>query len=267
MDTVRSTPPLAGATILVTGAAGHLGRAVVSSLCKDGAEVITVDQDSLGLVDLWENLEKGAGIPTHNFVADLASQTERIELCSKVGAAVPRLDGIVHCAAYVGTSKADGWSVGFEDQSCESFEMAMSINLVAPFHLTQLLLPLLQESPIASVVTVASIYGLVGPDWRLYEGTQMANPAGYAASKGGLLQLTRWLATTLAPKVRVNSVSPGGIRRGQPASFVENYVRRTPLGRMASEEDIVGAISFLLSPGSSYITGENLAIDGGFTAW
>ena len=95
----------------------------------------------------------------------------------------------------------------------------------------------------------------------------MANPAGYGASKGGLIQFTRWLATTLGPEVRVNAISPGGIARGQASSFVERYVARTPLGRMAKEEDFRGAIAYLSSDLSAYVTGQVLAVDGGWGAW
>lgn len=95
----------------------------------------------------------------------------------------------------------------------------------------------------------------------------MGNPAAYAASKGGLIQLTRWLATTLAPAVRVNSVSPGGIARGQPDEFVKRYEARTPLRRMATEEDFKGIIALLASDASSYITGQDIMLDGGWSAW
>ena len=116
-------------------------------------------------------------------------------------------------------------------------------------------------------MNVASIYGLVGPDWRLYEGTEIGNPAAYSASKGGLLQLTRWLATTLAPDVRVNSITPGGVFRDTPEPFLSRYLSRTPLGRMATEEDFKGAIAYLASDLSAYVTGQNLVVDGGWTAW
>jgi NAD(P)-dependent dehydrogenase (short-subunit alcohol dehydrogenase family) len=95
----------------------------------------------------------------------------------------------------------------------------------------------------------------------------MANPAAYAASKGGLIQLTRWMATTLAPNVRVNAISPGGVARGQPQSFVDAYEKRTPLGRMATENDFRGAIAYLASDMSAYVTGQVLAVDGGWGAW
>jgi NAD(P)-dependent dehydrogenase (short-subunit alcohol dehydrogenase family) len=101
----------------------------------------------------------------------------------------------------------------------------------------------------------------------LYAGTSMSNPAAYAASKGGLLQLTRWLATTISPEVRVNAITPGGIFRNQPEQFVERYKARTPLGRMASEEDFRGVIAYLSSDMSRYVTGVNIVIDGGWSVW
>jgi NAD(P)-dependent dehydrogenase (short-subunit alcohol dehydrogenase family) len=102
---------------------------------------------------------------------------------------------------------------------------------------------------------------------RLYEGTPAGNPAAYGASKAGLLQLTRYLATVLAPKVRVNAITPGGVLRGQDTRFQERYVSRTPLGRMAVEEDFKGAFAYLASDASAYVTGQNVVVDGGWTAW
>jgi len=95
----------------------------------------------------------------------------------------------------------------------------------------------------------------------------MANPAAYGASKGGLIQFTRWLSTTLAPQVRANVISPGGVARGQPESFVERYSARTPLRRMATEEDFRGAVAYLASDLSAYVTGQVLAVDGGWGVW
>jgi NAD(P)-dependent dehydrogenase (short-subunit alcohol dehydrogenase family) len=114
---------------------------------------------------------------------------------------------------------------------------------------------------------MGSIYGMVGPKWDLYEGTSMGNPAAYGASKGGLLQLTRYLATTMAPSVRVNMITPGGIFREQPQAFVHRYEAGVPLGRMASEEDLKGAVAYLASDLSAYMTGQNLVVDGGWTVW
>ena len=118
-----------------------------------------------------------------------------------------------------------------------------------------------------NIINISSIYGVYAPDWNLYSGTLMSNPAGYSVSKGGLLQLTRWLATTIAPNVRVNAISPGGIFRNQPESFIKSYEGKTPLGRMATEDDFRGAVAYLASDLSKYVTGHNLLVDGGWGVW
>jgi NAD(P)-dependent dehydrogenase (short-subunit alcohol dehydrogenase family) len=187
------------------------------------------------------------------------------EIASQFGKG--RLDIVVNCAAFVGDSSFPGWAVPFEQQSTEAWRRALEVNLTSAFALIQSALPYLQRSPNASIVNIGSIYGVGGPDLRLYEGTNIGNPAAYAASKGGLVQLTRWLATTLAPKVRVNCVSPGGLYRGHTDPFLTRYLDRVPLGRMGTEADVVGAVVFLAGDLAAYITGQNLMVDGGWTAW
>src|SRR5207302_10261912 len=122
----------------------------------------------------------------------------------------------------------------------------------------------LQESRHGAVVLLGSVYAHVGPDPGMYAGTGLANPIAYGVSKGGLVQLTRYLAAELAPAVRVNSISPGGIERGQPAEFRRRYEQRTPLGRMATESDLKGAVAFMASDLSAYVTGHDLVVDGGW---
>ena len=143
----------------------------------------------------------------------------------------------------------------------------MRVNVTSAFVMVQEAREALVTSGCGSVVFVSSIYGVVGPDMRLYEGTELANPAGYGASKAGLIQLARHLGMILAPRVRVNAITPGGIWRDQPEVFTNRYCERTPLGRMASEEDVKGAIAYLTSDLSSYVSGHNLVVDGGWTAW
>jgi NAD(P)-dependent dehydrogenase (short-subunit alcohol dehydrogenase family) len=178
-----------------------------------------------------------------------------------------RLDILVNCAAMVNSTNLKGWVVPFAEQSAEAWRLALEINLTAPFLLTQVCAEMLAASGHGSVINVGSIYGMVGPDMRLYEDTAMGNPAAYGTSKGGLLQLTRWLATVMAPAVRVNMITPGGLWRNQPQAFHQRYVERTPLQRMASEEDFKGATAYLASDLSAYVTGQNLIVDGGWTTW
>ena len=118
-----------------------------------------------------------------------------------------------------------------------------------------------------SLINMSSIYGLVGPDFSIYENTQMTMPAAYSAIKGGINNLTRYLASYYGKyQVRVNTVSPGGIYDNQPEAFVESYNKKVPMKRMGQPKDVVSAIYFLLSDESSYITGHNLVVDGGWTA-
>lgn len=255
---------MGGKRILVTGAAGHLGRALCGYLLEDGATVFATDLRSVGLESMRSELDP-SGNRLFVFPADLSREDERAALAIDVCEASEYLDGAVFAAAFVGTSNIPGWSVPFADQKISSWQAAVDLNLTAPFHLAQLFRSALDKSESASIVNIGSVYASVAPDWRLYEGLSMTNPAAYSASKGGLLQLTRWLATVLSPKIRVNMVSPGGILRGQPAAFVDRYTASVPLGRMAVESDVVGAICFLLSASASYVSGVNLAVDGGFS--
>ena len=153
----------------------------------------------------------------------------------------------------------------FSKQSIETWNRALEVNLTSPFHLSQGIADLLKKNNNGSIINIASIYGFKAPDYSLYSGTKMGNPAAYSSSKGGLIQLTKWLSSTLAPDVRVNALSPGGIWRNQPTKFVERFESKTPLGRMGTEEDLKGAIAYLASDLSAYVSGQNIVVDGGWT--
>ncbi len=254
---------LSGQVALITGGAGHIGAVVCKGLAELGASIVVVDRESQACQETVRLLGEG----NHSGQAmDLVDRAALEGLAQWVEETYGRLDVLVHCAAFVGTSKLDGWAVPFGEQSDEAWCKAIDLNLTVPFLMTQRLAGLL-EATAGRVVNVSSIYGFLAPDYSLYEGTSMQNPAAYGASKGGLLQLTKYLATTLAPHVRVNAVSPGGIERGQPESFRLRYEAKTPLGRMGREEDIVGAVAFLATSLSDYVTGQNIAVDGGWSAW
>lgn len=258
---------LTGRCALLTGATGHLGRAFARTLASQGAALVLTDRDEQALAALAAELRDETRCEVETLPCDLENPAAREAMVGHLLATRSALHVVVNNAAFVGTSDLQGWGVPFEQQSTETWRRAMEVNLTVPFELCRALSPLLRGSPGASVINISSIYGMVGPDWSLYEGTSMANPAAYAASKGGLAQLTRWLATTMAPAVRVNAISPGGISRGQPESFRARYEARTPLGRMAVEADFQGALAYLASDASAYVTGQNLVVDGGWQTW
>ena len=267
MRAIKELMDLKGRVALVTGAAGHIGQAVCSAMAELGASLILVDRDEKKCESAAETLSKDWGTPAISWEIDLEDENQYSDIAQRVESAFGRLDILVNCAAFVGTSALKGWNVPFMEQSAATWRRAVEMNLTVPFILTQQLAPLLKESGRGSVVNFSSIYGLMGPDLRLYDDTSMNNPAAYGAAKGGLLQLTRWLSTVLAPDIRVNAITPGGVLRGQPEVFQERYTSRTPLRRMAIEEDFKGAVAYLASDLSAYVTGQNLIVDGGWSVW
>ena len=249
----------------VTGGAGHIGRKTCEYLAEKHVHLAVIDKDVDAGLKFVSSLKVDFKIEAVFFDIDLLEESAFSQVSSEIGKHYGRLDYLVNNAAFY--DEIPGWGVPFQEEAYQAWMKVMQVNLLAPFFLVQQLVPLMEQSSCASVVNVSSIYGMLGPDHRLYQGTNMTNPAAYAASKGGLLQLTRWLSTVLAPKIRVNSVSPGGIERGQTEVFQQRYRERTPLGRMASEIDVAKAICFLLSSESVYISGQNIVVDGGWSVW
>lgn len=263
MKKINELADLSGRAALLTGGTGNIGLAVAETLIELGARVAIVDINQTAC----EERAAALGANALPFACDLKDEQITRETVRAVIKSFNQLDILIHCAAYVGTTQVPGWGVPFDLQSVEAWDAALRVNLTSAFILAQEAHEALSASGHGAVILFSSIYGVVGPDMGLYVGTQMANPAGYNASKGGLLQLTRYLATVLAPQVRVNAISPGGVWRNQPEVFHERYNARTPLQRMAHEEDLKGATAFLASDLSAYVTGQNLMVDGGWTAW
>ncbi|MBU4201241.1 MAG: SDR family oxidoreductase [Planctomycetes bacterium] len=263
MRTISCLMNLSGRKALITGGAGHIGRVAAETLLELGARVALVDLNA----NACKAEAKRMGHETLAFPCDLADEKAIRQVVRAATARMKGLDILIHCAAYVGTTKVPGWAVPFGEQSLEAWEKAMSINLGAAFIMAQEAQEPLTVSGHGSIIFLSSIYGMVGPDMSLYKDTTMMTPAGYAASKGGILQLMRYLATIMAPKIRVNVISPGGVLRNQPVIFMERYNKRAPLERMATEEDIKGAVAYLAGDLSAYVTGHNLVVDGGWTAW
>jgi len=254
MNNINKITNLKGKTALVTGAAGYLGKKIVAALDELGANLIVTDisKESLKLY----NKKKYKIIS-----CDLSNESERNKFIKKI----TKLDILINNAAYVGTSNLKGWNTEFKNQNVDTWREAIEVNLTTPFHLIKDFSDLLKKGNNSSVINISSIYGHVAPDYSIYKGTKMNNPAAYAISKAGINQLTKWSASTLSPKVRVNTISIGGIFRNQDKKFIKKYVSRTLLGRMANETDIIGGVIYFSTDLSNYVTGQNLFIDGGFT--
>lgn len=267
MRTIQEMISLRRRTAVITGGCGHIGMAMAEALAECGASLALVDRLETSPQDHARNLEKKYGITAIGCSVDLAQEDQLRPLPAMIAAKLGGLDILINNAAFVGDSKLEGWVVPFERQSTETWRKAFEVNLTAVFTLCREAVPFLERSGHGSIINFASIYGVMGPDMSLYEGTAMGNPAAYAASKGGLIQFTRWLATVLAPKVRVNAVSPGGVWRSQPEAFHARYIQKTPLARMAVEEDFKGIVLYLASDLSAYVTGQNFMVDGGFSVW
>jgi NAD(P)-dependent dehydrogenase (short-subunit alcohol dehydrogenase family) len=251
---------LSGRVVLVTGGAGHIGSTLASAFLQQGCSVVTADlMESPAFSDI-------DGCHTHLRV-DLADLAVAAELPSRVLHAFGRLDIVVCAAAFVGTSASEGWTVPFEEQDESMWDHVLAVNLTANFALIKAAAEPLAASGVGSVILVSSTYAIVAPQPSLYEGLPINNPAGYAVSKAGVTQLARWLSTAMAPEVRVNALTPGGVYRNHDPEFVRRYENLTPLARMASEDDFVGPALFLASDLARYVTGHDLVVDGGFSVW
>lgn len=265
MTSLNQLGSLRGRLALITGAAGYLGQTIAETLVEMGADLILTDIDKEGLCRLKKKLDSYEMSKIKCIEANLEEEASRSYLIDQVNAAGD-IDILINNAAFVGTTSLDGWSVKFQEQSIPTWRRALEVNLTAVFHLSRdLSLPLGRTK--GCIVNISSIYGSYGPDWSLYEGLNMGNAAAYSASKAAIVQLTKYLSTTLAPSVRANSISPGGIYRGQNPEFVSRYCSKTPLGRMANEDDFKGIIAYLASDLSCYVTGQNIAVDGGWGVW
>jgi NAD(P)-dependent dehydrogenase (short-subunit alcohol dehydrogenase family) len=267
MPRLSKLSDMSGRRVLITGAVGHVGRVMAEAMAELGASLILVDRPGADFSNVQSEIAKVSGVECDCRECDLEFEEQRVELIECVANSGLELNCLINNAAFVGTSELPGWAAPLAEQSLPVWRKALEVNLTAPFHLSKAFAPLMRRSKGANIINITSIYGRVGPDWSLYNGTSLGNPAAYAASKGGLAQLTKWLATTLAPEIRVNAIAPGGIFRNQPQEFVMRYEARTPLRRMAKESDLAGVSAFLASDLSAYCTGECIHIDGGWVAW
>lgn len=236
--------------IIVTGGSGLIGNGIVENLKEHGAEVINADVSVQ--TDIQNNLIQ----------TDITNETSIVETINLVKNNYGRIDGLVNNAY----PRTKDWGAKFEDITYASWSKNVEMQMNTTFSFIQKIMNELIAVK-GSVVNITSIYGVVGNDMTLYEGTKIGTAAPYSAIKGGIINLTRYLASYYGKKgVRFNCVSPGGIFDHQDELFVRNYEKKVPLGRMGNPLDIAPSVSFLLSDEARYITGQNLIVDGGWTA-
>lgn len=237
--------------VLVTGANGLLGKAIASGIAAEGGTVIHAD---INIADSNDHTK------LHLDITDESSISKVIETVVKN---FGRIDGLVN-SAYPRTKD---WGKKFEEIVVDSWKANVDMQLNSVFTLCQAALRQMKIQSSGSIINIASIYGVVGPDFSVYNGTSITMPAAYSAVKGGIVNFTRYLAAYYGPdNIRVNCISPGGIFDNQAEQFVQQYSQKVPLRRMGTPADITPAACFLLSDESAYITGHNLLIDGGWTA-
>lgn len=249
---------LSGKVAIVTGGAGLYGKFIVEGLAEAGATVYVASRNVENCEKLAERL-RDAEYSVFSTKLDQADEKSISKMKEKILKEQGRVDILVNNAVLRPMKS-------YYDE-IEKFRLSMEVNATGIFNLTRTIGEVMKKQRSGSIINVSSIQGIVGPDFTLYEGTDMDTSPDYFFHKAGLINLTRYFAAKLAPfNVRVNCVSPGGLFNNQNPDFVERYNKKTFLGRMAKGEDIKGAIVFLASDASSYITGANIIIDGGYTA-
>lgn len=254
---------------LVTGGAGILGARFCAGLAARGARVAVVDLSA----EAAQSVATGIGADAHGFACDVADPASVTTCVDAIADRFGRIDVLLNNAA---TKTADprAFFAAFEDYPLHTWREVMSVNIDGMFLMAQAAgRVIVAGGRGGSVIQTSSIYGLVGPDARIYDGSDylggpINTPAVYSASKAAVIGLTKWLATHWASQnIRVNALVPGGVGSGQNSTFGDLYSARVPMGRMAQADEIVGPMLFLASPASAYVTGQVLAADGGWTAW
>jgi NAD(P)-dependent dehydrogenase (short-subunit alcohol dehydrogenase family) len=264
---------LTGKTAIVTGAVGILGQRFCRGLAEFGAQVVVVDLDEERCTTFAGELERDYGKRSLGVacdVSDPASVSVTVDQVVKQFGAIH----ILHNNAASKSKDLDAFFAATEDYSLEEWRKIMAVNVDGMFLVAQAVgSQMLKQGTGGSIIQTSSIYGVVASDKRIYEGSfylgrQISNPAVYSTSKAAVVGLTRQLAANWGDaKIRVNALVPAGVESGQNETFKSRYSARVPLGRMAQADEMVGAVVYLASDASSYVTGHCLVVDGGLSAW
>lgn len=267
---------LSGRVAVVTGGAGLLGAEFCRTLAQAGAAVLVADLNASAAEAIAGSLQE-QGCRSSGFRLDVTDPASTQAMAAAAIARFGALDVLVNSAAL--DPKFDphaldaqaGASGAFETYPLEAWKQALDVNLTGMFLCSQAAVRPMLDAGRGVIINICSMYGLVGPDQRLYEAPDQPvrfKPAYYSVTKAGVLGLTHYLATYYAGKnLRVNALTPGGVFNGHDETFLKAYAARAVLGRMAQKSEMNGALLFLASDASSYMTGANLVVDGGWTAW
>ena len=257
---------LTGKTIVLTGAAGRLGNEYANSLSKFGANVVLADLDYSTSQQLAKSLKQKFETDPFAVKVDLSDQKSVKNMTAKIIKKYSHIDVLINNAMFSENPKDRITS--FEKYSLSSWNNAIGVNLTGILFCCQEICPIMAKQKHGNIINISSIYGLVGSDQRIYGNSKLNSSPVYAVTKGAILNFTRYLASYWHTSgIRVNSLSLGGVKDNQDKQFIKNYSDKTMIGRMAKKDDYNGAIIFLSSDTSSYMTGSNLIIDGGWTAW
>jgi len=264
---------LEGKTAVVTGAVGILGKYFCRGLSSVGADVAVIDLDEGSCQNFANELRQEYGTNAMGVACDVTSPEEVGQMVEEVVGTLGKIN-VLHNNAAAKSKDLTEYFTSFEDYSYREWQEMMRVNVDGMFLVAQAVgKQMLSQGQGGSIVQTASVYGVVAPDQRIYEGSEymgveINTPAVYATSKAAVIGLTKYLATYWAKEnIRVNAITPGGVESGQNEQFQSLYSGRVPLGRMGKASEMVGALVYLASDASSYVTGQNLIVDGGLTTW
>lgn len=258
---------LSGRVFLVVGGARHLGYEMAQGLAEAGAVGAITSRHSGAAADAALRLQRDTGREIVGMPLEAGDEAQvRVAVAATV-ARFGQIDVLVNNVGGGALGRPDE-QVDLENRELADWERLLRLNVTAPWLVAKYVAPVMRGARRGSIINIASIAGMIGRDRSVYPAGMPPQTLDYAAAKGGLTSLTRDLAAYLGRDgIRVNSVSPGGIERGQPAAFVTAYSQKTMLGRMGRPGDLKGAVVFLAADASAYVTGQNLVVDGGFSTW
>ncbi len=259
--------------IVLTGATGTLGSQFSNFLSSAGANMILIDLDPEKNKKLENELRKKFGTKPGAFEGDVSDKNQIEKISKKIFSKYDKIDGLINAAGFTTRFakqvNTNSYNNKFEKLPTDIWNETIGVNLTGTFHCSQIFGKKMIKNKKGSIVNIASHYALIGADQRIYGDSGLNLPVSYAASKGGVVNFTRYLAAYWREKnVRVNTLTPGGVldKENHSKQFIKKYSEKTILGRMANSDEYNAAILFLISDASSYMTGSNLVIDGGWTA-